>query len=73
MTRPTEEPGQVRRMRVQFHGWHHPPVWASYYEPPGRSACYVHADSLPQMMNLLALYFAGKGLIQPLRVEARHV
>jgi hypothetical protein len=61
----------LRRMRIQYHGWHNPPVWAAYYEPPGRSACYCHARSLEEMWANIEAYFAGRGEIQPLRVEDR--
>lgn len=61
----------LRRMRVTYLAWHNPPVWASYFEPPGRPACYCHAPSLEEMWGMVKDYFAGKGEVQPLRVEDR--
>lgn len=59
----------MRRIRVKFDPLHNPPVWASYYEPPGRLACYCHAQSLDEMMIKLSEYFAGRGECPPLRVQ----
>jgi hypothetical protein len=61
----------LRRMRITYHAWHNPPVWASYYEPPGRTACYCHASSLEEMWGKMKDYFAGNGEVQPLRVDDR--
>lgn len=61
----------LRRMRVRFFAEHTPKVWAAYYEPPGRAACYCHAPTLEAMWKELEAYFAGHGLIPPLRVEDR--
>jgi hypothetical protein len=62
-------PKIVRRMRVTYRGDHNPPVWAAYYEPPGRSACYCHAETLEMMWAMLCDYFRGNGLIPPLCVQ----
>lgn len=67
----SEDVGAIRRMRVFYFREHHPPVWAAHYMPPGRSACYIWTDTLDQMWRELRKYFAGDGLIPPLRVEAR--
>lgn len=63
----------LRRIRVRFFAQHNPPVWAAFYEPPGRVACYCHASSLDAMWVLLRDYFEGRGFCQPMRVdEARY-
>lgn len=61
----------IRRMRIIFRGDHRPPVWAAYYEPPGRATCYCHAPNLEMMWSMLCDYFRGDGLIKPLHVEHR--
>lgn len=65
----TENP--VRRIRVKHFHDHNPPVWASYYEPPGRAACYCWAPTLEEMWRSLEDYFNGKGEVPPQRVEDR--
>lgn len=66
-----EPAGAIRRMRVLYFNWGNPPVWAAYYEPPGRPGCYIWTDTLDEMWGELRKYFTGEGLIQPLRVEQR--
>lgn len=61
----------LRRMRVQFQQRHNPPIWAAYYEPPGKVTCYCHADTLIEMMKKIADYYADRGECLPLRVEER--
>ena len=61
----------LRRMRVRLFSCHNPPVWAAYFEPPGRSSCYCHAPTLDAMWKELAVYYAGKGYCPPQRVEDR--
>lgn len=59
----------LRRMRVTYRGDHIPPVWAAYYEPPGRSYCYCQTQTLEMMWEMLCDYFRGNGLIPPLYVQ----
>lgn len=61
----------LRRMRITYRRDHNPPVWAAYYEPPGRSACYCQATTLEMMWVMLRDYFCGDGFIKPLYVEPR--
>jgi hypothetical protein len=61
----------LRRIRVRYFPQHIPPVWEAMYEPPGRVACYCHADSLEAMCEKLRDYFEGRGAIEPLHIERR--